>query len=236
METRHCSCYSYARNNPLILTDPTGEFWWGGFYTNWSGYDVTRLGKDNGLILKAGEVLGGRFTAQDAIAANAQNISNSSAQTGVSPSTYQAIMYEENSHQFPPFNGERTLENLSPDSFSGGVGTMQVSSAASGLSNTALLNDSANVSTAGGILQGIKSQYGSDPSIMGAYYNSGKYGPSNGHANLYGQRVSSYANMSFTPTFGDRVVRASYSSISSSLGALSSALSRLSDTLKKRKE
>src|SRR5262249_3324368 len=142
-------------DNPITRSDPSGKFWWSEFYTDWSGYDVTRMDWNNGLILKAGEVLGGRFSAQDAIAANSGNIAASAAQTGVSPSVYQAIMYEENAHQFPPFGGERAIESLCPKCVGYGIGVMQVASKTSGLSNRALLNDATNVNAGGAILQGI---------------------------------------------------------------------------------
>src|SRR5262249_22297215 len=92
------NAYSYAGDDPVTKSDPSGKFWWKEFYTDWNGYSGIQ-----GLEMKAGEVLGGRFAAQDAIAANSANIAASAAQTGVSPAVYNAIMYEENAHQFPPF-------------------------------------------------------------------------------------------------------------------------------------
>lgn len=207
--------YSYAGNNPITNKDPNGRFWWKEFYTDWNGYSGM-----SGLAMKAGEVLGGRFAAQDAIAANSSNIANSSAQSGVSPSVYKAIMYEENSHQLPPGGGERAIENIAPNLSKGGVGVMQVSSKTSGLSNSALRNDQTNVNAAGSILQGIQAGYGSDPGTIGAYYNSGASGPANAHAAAYGARVSSYANTNLSPTLGDRAVRAAAGGISSSLNSL----------------
>jgi hypothetical protein len=215
--------YSYASDNPIARSDPSGKFWWKEFYTDWNGYNGL-----SGLALKAGEVFGGRFAAQDAIAANSANIMESSAQTGVSPSVYQAIMYEENAHQFPPFGLERDIENLFPDLSKGGVGVMQVSAKTSGLSNRKLLDDRTNVYAAGSIMQGIRSNYGSSPVIMGAYYNSGVYGPANNHAAAYGQRVGSYANTNLSPTVGDRLVRGAISgNVISILSALSSVLTTL---------
>ena len=186
--------------------------------------------------MKAGEVFGGRFAAQDAIAANSANITASAAQTGANPSVYQAIMYEENAHQLPPFGGERAIENLCPKCVHGGIGVMQVSSGASGLSNAALLDDKTNVVAGGTILRGIQSNYGSNPAILGAYYNSGGYGPANTHAANYGQRVNSYANTNLSPTFGDQVVRGAVgvasSGISGVLSTLSAVLTTLSSVLK----
>jgi len=220
--------YSYAGNNPITQSDPTGKFWWKEFYTDWNGYNGI-----SGLEMKAGEVLGGRFAAQDAIAANSGNIANSSAQTGVSPSVYQAIMYEENSHQLPPFGGERAIENAFPGLPSGGVGVMQVSSKTSGgLSNRMLLNDKTNVSVAGSILQEIQSTHGSNLATMGAYYNSGALGPTNAHAASYGQRVNSYANTNLSPTLGDRVVRTTASNMTNMLSSLSPALTSLGSVIK----
>jgi RHS repeat-associated protein len=98
--------YSYAGGNPIINKDADGRFWWKEFYTDWSGYDVTCVCRDNGLILKAGEVLGGHAEATNAIMLNANNIRNASDQTGVSQQLIKGIMYEELSHQFPPFGIE----------------------------------------------------------------------------------------------------------------------------------
>jgi len=183
--------------------------------------------------MKAGEVFCGRFAAQDAIAANRAHIMNSSAKTGVSPAIYQAIMYEENAHQVPPFGGERAFENAFPGLSKGGVGVMQVSAKTSGLPNSALLDDSTNVNAAGSILQGIQSRYGNDAATMGGFYNSGAYGTANTRAANYGQRVSSYANSNLTVTFGDRVVRgAASASAGAVLGSLYTALTTLSSVLK----
>ncbi len=49
-----------------------------------SEYDVTCFCRDNGLILKAGEVFGGRSRALNVIANNAGNIQAASQQTGIS--------------------------------------------------------------------------------------------------------------------------------------------------------
>lgn len=219
--------YAYAGNNPIINTDPDGKFWWKEFYTDWGGYD----GLD-GIGMKAGEVLGGRFAAQDAIAANRQNIANSSAQTGVPVSTYQAIMYEENAHQLPPFNLERTGENIAPNApiFTGGVGAMQVSSKTSGLSNVALLNDKTNVAAGGALLQTLQATYGNNPSTIGAVYNSGN--TTNSHGQSYGQRISSYANTSFSPTVGDRIVRSAAGSITSPITNIYNSVNSAISTVK----
>jgi len=221
--------YSYASNNPITRSDPTGKFWWKEFYTNWNGYCVSCFSRDNGLILKAGEVLGGRFAAQDAIAANSGNIAASAAQTGVSPSVYQSIMYEENSHQFPPFGGERAMENAFPGSFTGGVGVMQVTSRTSGLPNSELLGDAANVNAAGMILQKTQSKYGSNPVAIGSIYNSGSL--TNTHGQNYGQRVNSYTNMSMSPTLGDRAVRGAAGGVGGILSAMAATLSAISSIL-----
>src|SRR5262249_46789507 len=109
--------YSYSDDNPITKSDPSGKFWWKEFYTDWNGYN-----RGQGLAMKAGEVFGGRFAAQDAIAANSENIAASAAQSGVSPSVYQAIMYEENAHQVPPFGGERAIEDMCPSCVGGGIG------------------------------------------------------------------------------------------------------------------
>jgi RHS repeat-associated protein len=229
IDPQSLNSYSYAGDNPITKSDPTGKFWWKEFYTDWNGYSGV-----SGLAMKAGEVFGGRFAAQDAIAANFGNIANSSAQTGVSPAVYQAIMYEENAHQLPP--GERMIENACPQCVGGGIGVMQVSGGTSKLSNKALLNDRANVNAAGSILQGIQSTYGSSPSILGAYYNSGTYGPTNAHAGNYGQRVNSYAKTNLSPTFADGVVRTTAGvvtgSASSILSSLFAVLTTLSSVLK----
>jgi RHS repeat-associated protein len=218
--------YSYAGNNPIANKDPNGRFWWAGFYTNWNGYSGL-----SGIAMKVGEVFGGRFAAQDAIAANSKNVTNSSAQTGVSPSVYNAIMYEENAHQFPPLGGERAIENIAPQFSRGGVGVMQVSAKTSGLSNFALLNDTTNVYAAGSILQGIQFNYGSSPGTIGAYYNSGALGPANAHAASYGQRIDSYVSTNLSPTLGDRAVRSAAGGILGTLNSLLSAFSSISSAL-----
>jgi RHS repeat-associated protein len=92
--------YSYAGNNPVVLKDPTGRFWWPEFYTDWDGYDVSSISKDNGLILKAGEVMGGRSAALSAVANNAGNIEAASRQTGMSPEMIKAIIMKNNHINF----------------------------------------------------------------------------------------------------------------------------------------
>src|SRR4030095_16374219 len=91
---------------------------------SWKGYDVTCVCRDNGLILKAGEVFGGRDRALDAIAKNEVNLQAASKESDVDKGTLEAIMYEEQSHLTPY---ELTLEQLFPDKFTGGQGAMQVS-------------------------------------------------------------------------------------------------------------
>jgi hypothetical protein len=154
----------------------------------------------------------------------------------VSPALYQAIIYEENSHQFPPFGGEREIEDLCPQCVKNGIGVMQVSSRTSGFSNKALLNDATNVSAGGAILQSIQTKYGTNPAVVGAYYNSGTYGPALQQSANYGQRVNSYATGNLSTTFGDTMVRggvgATTGSLSSVLSSLSAALVTLSGVLR----
>lgn len=218
--------YSYAGNSPIVNRDPDGRFWWKEFYTDWEGYVGLK-----GVGMKLGEVLGGRFAAQDAIAANAANIAKSSAQTGVSADVYRAIMYEENAHQMPPAGLERVVENLSPGSVKGGIGVMQVSSKTSGLSNGALLDDATNVSAGGAILQGIQSRHGTDVVKVGAVYNSG--GITNVHGQAYGQRIAAYTNASLSPTMGDKIVRSITGSVARQIpGPLTWAAGSIKNAIK----
>lgn len=142
------------------------------------------------------------------------------------------ILHEENAHQLPPFGGERMIENACPSCVSGGIGVMQVSSKTSGVSNSALLDGATNVNAAGSIIKDIQSKYGNNAGTVGAYYNSGVYGPANAHAASYGQRVNSYSNMSFAPTMGDRIVRAGANISAGLISSISSTISAISKSLK----
>lgn len=166
--------------------------------------------------MKAGEVLGGRYAAQDAISANKENILRSSAQTGVDSSLYEAIIYEENAHQVPPLGIERLIEDVSPGSVNHGIGVMQASSKTSGISNRDLLNDRANIDAGGQILSMIEGRYGGDIGTIGSVYNSG--GVTSARGGAYGQRLDSYAAASLSPTFGDGVTKGVSEGVKNSVG------------------
>ena len=195
--------YGYAGNNPVTNRDPDGRFWWKEFYTDWKGYDVTSLSRDNGLFLKAGEVLGGRSAALSAISNNAGAIRAASESSGVSQGLIKGIIYEEQSHQFPPFGGEAALENVNPQKYSGGIGVMQVSSKTSGLDQKSLLNPSTNISSGTGILTNLQDNGYSDAGSAATRYNN-EYGGA--HAERYGSRVDSYvSHQTYNPNFVERV-------------------------------
>ncbi|PJE64865.1 MAG: hypothetical protein COU90_01205 [Candidatus Ryanbacteria bacterium CG10_big_fil_rev_8_21_14_0_10_43_42] len=196
-DPQQMNMYSYARNNPLILVDPTGN----GvnpspIFMSWHGYDVTCLCRDNGLILKTGEVFGGRDRALEAIARNHGNIQAASRETGVSENIIRSIYYEEQSHLVP---GEALYEQAFFDRVNGGVGEMQVSM------NTALsvgadprqLDDpQRNILTGAKVIQNIQQQGATTPYSIGKAYNS----PSSAHGDRYGQRIESYsANSTYQP-------------------------------------
>jgi RHS repeat-associated protein len=212
--------YSYAGDNPIVNKDPTGRFWWKEFYSDWKGYNITSLSWDNGLILKAGEVFGGRSAALAAIEANAGNIDAASKQTGMSPEMIKAIIYEEQSHQFPPLGGETVIENIAPGYITGGIGIMQVRSKTSGKKNTELLNPSTNIVAGAQILQKNSNNGSASNKDIASKYNAQGGGS---HANRYGKRVDSYVS---SKTY--------ISTMSKLLSKLSSALSAYSATKNKK--
>ncbi len=211
--------YSYAGNNPITNKDPGGRFWWKEFYTDWNGYSVTNLSRDNGLLLKAGEVLGGRSTALNAIANNEENISNASQQTGINAGLIKSVIYEEQSHQFPPFGGEALVEKMIPNMFDGGIGIMQVSAQTSGLSNTNLLNSKVNINAGAGILKNLQDNGYATTKDVATRYNRQEGGP---HAERYGARVDSYANNQTYTSNMDRAL----SGVSNLIGQVSQFISQ----------
>ncbi len=215
--------YAYAGANPIINKDPSGKFWWKEFYTDWAGYDVTCVCRDNGIILKLGEVAGGRSAALSAIASNAGNIDAASQQTGMSPELIKAIIYEEQSHQFPPFGLETIIENIAPGLVTGGIGVMQVSSKTSGQSNKSLLDPRININTGASVLMNIQNQGYSTNSDLAARYNNQAGGA---HADRYGARVNSYIGSDTYISVLSSLVSQLSSLVSQLTAAMSSSKSR----------
>jgi RHS repeat-associated protein len=118
--------YGYASDNPITNKDPSGRFWWVGFY-DWSGYDGWK-----GVGMKALEVAGGHSRAMSTMQHNQASVNQSSAKYGVNPTLANAIMYEEQSHllNVPGIPFESAKDYFMPNSqlggYDGGVGVMQV--------------------------------------------------------------------------------------------------------------
>ena len=187
--------YSYAGNNPITNKDPSGRFWWVGFY-DWSGYEGT-----SGALMKAGEVLGGHQRGMDAIRTNQSTINSASSKYGVDPSLTRAIIMEEQSHLLP---GEGVKDAMFPDSqlagYDGGVGVMQVSGRVGkdfgGYSKAELArNPSKNIDSGTAYLGNISSSRNTtNPATIGTAYNG---------ASAYGQRIQSQMN---NPNYNTNVV------------------------------
>jgi hypothetical protein len=111
--------YSYANDNPIVKSDPSGKFWWEGFY-DWRGYSGFP-----GFIMKMGEVFGGHERALNAMQTYQGTINADSQKYGVDPRLTNAVVYEEQSHLTPDEALGR--EQLFPNIGNGGVGVMQVS-------------------------------------------------------------------------------------------------------------
>jgi len=118
--------YSYAGNNPIVNKDPSGRFWWVGFY-DWTGYDGLK-----GVGMKTLEVFGGHSRAMNSIERNQSTVNGASARYGVDPTLSNAVLYEEQSHllNFPGLPFESIKDYVAPNSqlggYDGGVGEMQV--------------------------------------------------------------------------------------------------------------
>jgi RHS repeat-associated protein len=169
--------YSYVKNNPLNHTDPTGQFWWKGFY-NWQGYSGI-----SGVLMKAGEVFGGHARGLDAIQKNQGQINGAN-----DPNLVSAVIYEEQSHL--TLDEALGREYLFPNVGEGGVGVMQVSGevgAQFGYTKTELARDpQKNISTGSGYLNSISQKLGTnDPASIGTAYNG---------SSLYGQRIAAQYN------------------------------------------
>jgi RHS repeat-associated protein len=198
--------YGYASDNPITNKDPSGRFWWVGFY-DWSGYEGWK-----GVGMKALEVAGGHSRAMAAMQQNQSTVNAISAKYGVSPPLANAIMYEEQSHLLP---GEGAKDYLFPNSqlggYDGGVGVMQVTGGVGkqyGYDKTELARDPrknidagignlAKVQTGNVAFTASKCNYGSTQSLTN-----------------YGQRVAAQVN---NPNYNTNVLVYGLQQIVSSL-------------------
>lgn len=181
-DPQQLNSYSYVKNNPLKYKDPTGEFWWVGFYDR-SGYEGV-----SGLLMKVGEVNGGHARAMNAISRNQNNINELSKENGVDPKLTNAIVYEEQAHLMPDEVLGR--EQLFPNLGRGGVGVMQVTGPIGkefgDYSKAELARDPRkNINAGTAYLSSIIQKNSSDPAIVGEKYNGSK---------LYGERIAAQIN------------------------------------------
>jgi RHS repeat-associated protein len=209
---QQANSYSYAGDNPITNKDPTGRFWWVGFY-DWRGYDGWK-----GAGMKALEVFGGHTRAMNAIAQNAQNVNNLSARNGVNPALTNAIIYEEQSHltpdETPTFKREQIAPTWEPSGKDGGVGLMQVNGANGqqygGYSKWELANyPMLNIDSGTKVLAGIQKNYNTkSPATTGTVYNGSP---------AYGQRIN--AQMT-NPNYNTNILIAGLSALVSKLSSL----------------
>lgn len=173
------NAYSYSDDNPITKSDPSGKFWWYGFY------DLTGYNGVSGAMMKLGEVFGGHERGLEAQAQYASTIRQDSANSGISPSLTNAIIYEEQSHLMPDEVLGR--EQLFPNLGNGGVGVMQVSGPIGkeygGYTKAELARDPRkNIAAGTAYLGNISGNVGStNYTAIGQQYNG---------SSAYGQRIN----------------------------------------------
>jgi RHS repeat-associated protein len=205
--------FTYVRNNPLKYTDPTGKFWWYGFY-DWTGYEGV-----TGFLMKAGEVLGGHDRALDVIEQGQPIVDSTSAKYGVDPNLTNAIIYEEQSHLTPDeiLGREQLFPNFEPSGYDGGVGIMQVSGKIGknfgNYSKTELARDPVkNIDSGVSYLSAINQNQCKKPAIVGKEYNG---------SNSYGERIASQMNNSkYNTNIVSDILQGAANSIKESVGGI----------------
>ena len=200
-DPQRLNVYSYTRNNPVRYTDPTGEFWWHGFY-DFEGYSGAY-----GQGLKFLEVYGGRNRAINAINRNSIIISEVSQRYEISEDLIKAIIYEETSHLELT---ESMREQMFIDSELSGntIGLGQIDYQWGYYTKEELLNEANNIDAIGQHLSYEKSRLenqgieASDELLASRYHHTKADQISD-----YGKRVSNYIrNKSFEGNSFDRFI------------------------------
>ena len=219
MHPQSMNSYGYAGDNPITNKDPTGRFWWEGFY-DWRGYNGWE-----GVVMKAGEVFGGHERAMNAIKDNEAAVNAASKQHGVHSALTNAIIYEEQSHLKPDEILGR--EQFFPNIGTGGVGVMQVSGSVGknfgGYTKSELARDPVkNINAGTAYLSSIQNSF-SAPNQSSKIIGVGtQY---NGSA-AYGERINAQVS---NPNYNRNIIVSRLKNIVSALQKIVASLSKKSN-------